>query len=117
MRYAILIHESASDFAARNDAERAPQYWGAWKAYNAALVAAGVITGGAALQGPDTSTMVRLADGKRRVQDGPYADTKEQIGGFMLIDVPDLDQALHWAALCPAAASGAVEVRPILPLM
>ena len=59
---------------------------------------------------------MRVVDGKRRVQDGPFADTKEQLGGFFVIDVPDLDTALSWAARCPAAASGAVEVRPNLPM-
>jgi hypothetical protein len=59
-------------------------------------------------------TTLRQRDGKRQVQDGPYADTKEQLGGFYEIDVPDLDTALDWAARCPAAATGAVEVRPNL---
>jgi hypothetical protein len=59
---------------------------------------------------------VRLRDGQRHVQDGPYADTKEQLGGFYLIDVPDLDAALDWAARCPTAADGAVEVRPLVPM-
>lgn len=59
---------------------------------------------------------MRLQGGQRQVQDGPYADTKEQLGGYILIDVPDLDTALDWAARCPAAAYGAVEVRPILPM-
>jgi len=116
MKFAILILESAHDFASRTN-ERAPGYWDAWKSYMAALNAAGIETGGAALQGPETSTVLRVADGRRLVQDGPYADTKEQLGGFLTIDVPDLDQALHWAALCPAASSGAVEVRPVLPMM
>lgn len=57
---------------------------------------------------------MRLKDGRRQVQDGPYADTKEQLGGFIVLDLPSLDAALDWAARCPAAATGAVEVRPIL---
>jgi hypothetical protein len=57
---------------------------------------------------------VRTSNGKRHVQDGPYADTKEQLGGFCLIDVADLSAALDWAARCPAAATGVVEVRPVL---
>lgn len=116
MKFAIIILESASDFASRQN-ERAPAYWEAWKAYMAALNEAGIPSGGAALQAPETATVVRVADGRRLVQDGPYADTKEPLGGFLTIDVPDLDQALHWAALCPAASSGAVEVRPVLPMM
>ena len=59
---------------------------------------------------------MRVVDGKRRVQDGPFADTKEQLGGFFVIDVPDLDTALAWAARCPSAARGVVEVRPVWPV-
>ena len=57
---------------------------------------------------------MRVVDGKRRVQDGPFADTKEQLGGFFVIDVPDLDTALAWAAKIPSVAWGSVEVRPVL---
>jgi hypothetical protein len=58
-----------------------------------------------------------MKDGKRRVQDGPYADTKEQLGGFILLELPSLDAALEWAARCPSAAGGAIEVRPLAPEM
>jgi hypothetical protein len=54
-----------------------------------------------------------LKDGQRRVQDGPFAESKEQLGGFMILDLPSIDEALEWAARCPAAATGAVEVRPV----
>lgn len=111
MKYAICIYETADDFAARNSA-KAPEYWGAWKAYAAALGAS--LTGGSALQAPVTATTLSVRNGKRQVQDGPYADTKEQLGGFMLIEAANLDEALDWAARCPAAASGRVEVRPAL---
>lgn len=60
--------------------------------------------------------MLSIRAGKRQVQDGPYADTKEQLGGVMLIEAANLDEALEWAARCPAAASGKVEVRPVLPM-
>jgi len=59
---------------------------------------------------------VRIANGKSQVLNGPYADSKEQLGGYYLIDVPDLDAALSWAARCPAASHGVVEVRPIWPM-
>jgi len=72
---------------------------------------------GAGLQPPRTATTLRIRDGQRHVQDGPYADSKEQLGGFFVINVPDLDTALAWAARSPAASSGAVEVRPVLPPM
>lgn len=115
MQYAILIHESPADFAARTDPELAGPYWAAYTAYSRALVEAGVMRGGAGLEPPGTSTTVRLRAGQRQVQDGPYADTKELLGGFYLLEVQDLDRALEWAARCPAAATGSVEVRPTLP--
>jgi hypothetical protein len=114
MKYTILIYESDADFKARTDAGRQAAYWGAYRAYTTALREAGVMTGGAALQPPHAGTTVRQRDNKRHVQDGPYAETKEQLGGFIEIDVPDLDTALQWAARCPAASAGAVEVRPVL---
>ena len=72
------------------------------------------MAGGAGLQPPQQATTIRHQDGTQRVQDGPYAEAKEQLGGYYVIDVPDLDQALAWAARCPAASTGAVEVRPNL---
>ncbi len=63
---------------------------------------------------PRPATTVRLRDGRRQVQDGPYADSKEQLGGYFILDVPDLDVALDWAARCPAAPGGSVEIRPVM---
>ena len=113
MAYTMLIYETEEAFAARTDAQKKDAYWGAWAAYHKALIDAGVITGGASLQGGDTGTTLRLRDGARQVQDGPYADSKEQLGGYMVFDVADLDTALDWAARCPAAEYGAVEIRPV----
>ena len=81
-----------------------------------ALRDAGVMVGGAGLQLPEVATTVKLHEGKRLVQDGPYADTKEQLGGYFIIDVPDLDTALDWAARCPVAPGSVIEVRPNVPL-
>ena len=114
MKYTILIYETAHDIGARTDERRQPAYWGAYKAYTQALQKAGVMVGGSGLQPPSVGTTLRQRDGKRQVQDGPYADTKEQLGGYYEIEVPDLDTALDWAARCPAASTGAVEVRPNL---
>lgn len=116
MKYTILVYENEADFACRTDERRKVAYFGAYRAYTQALQAAGIMVGGAPLQPPALGTTVRERDGKRHVQDGPYADTKEQLGGFYEIDVPDLDTALDWAVRCPAAASGAVEVRPHLSI-
>jgi hypothetical protein len=85
--------------------------------YIGALQKSGLVKGGQGLQGPATATTVRVTDGKRQVQDGPFADTKEQLGGFFMLDAPDLDTVLEWAARSPAAAYGCVEVRPVLPPM
>jgi hypothetical protein len=84
-----------------------------YMAYLDALKQAGVIRGGDRLQPSTAATTVRVADGKTQVLNGPYADTKEQLGGYFLIDVPDLDEALAWAARCPGASFGTIEVRPI----
>jgi hypothetical protein len=115
MKYMMAIYETEADFSARTDEHR-ETFWGAWRAYHQALVQAGVIVGGNALQPPATGTTVRVSGGKRHVEDGPYADTKEQLGGFIVLEVASLDAALDWAARCPAAATGAVEIRPILTM-
>jgi len=114
MQFALLIYESPEAFAARKNDDNDP-YLGAWRAYYKALVEAGIYVGGDPLQLPETGTTVRVSEGKRRVQDGPYADTKEQLGGLTILELPSLDAALDWAARCPAASAGAVEVRPLAP--
>jgi hypothetical protein len=114
MQFALLIYESPEAFATRKKDEN-DLYTGAWRAYYKALVDAGVYVGGDPLEVPETATTLRIAEGKRRVQDGPYADTKEQLGGFVVLELPSLDAALDWAARCPTASSGAVEVRPLAP--
>ncbi len=115
MQYAMFIYESAADLAKRTDPAAADAYWGSWTAYSKALAEAGVMVGGNGLQPYQTGTTLRLQNGKRHVQDGPYADSKEQLGGYFILEVPDLDAALDWAARCPAAPNGAIELRPVLP--
>jgi hypothetical protein len=117
MQYMMLIYENESDWAARSDPARAETHMGSWAAYVQALAQSGIMRSGNGLQPPATATTVRLRDGKRQVQDGPYADTKEQLGGYFVLDVPDLDVALEWAARCPAAPGGTIEIRPVLPPM
>jgi hypothetical protein len=114
MQFALLIYESPEAFASRKTDGQDP-YTGAWRAYYRAAVEAGIYVGGDPLQVPETGTTVRLEEAKRRVQDGPYADTKEQLGGFMVVELPSVDAALDWAARCPAASAGAVELRPLAP--
>jgi hypothetical protein len=113
MQFALLIYESPEAFGTRKN----DSYTGAWRAYHKALLESGIFVGGDPLQVPETGTTVRLRDGKRHVQDGPYADSKEQLGGFTILELPSLDAALEWAGRCPAASYGAVEVRPLAPEM
>ena len=116
MLFALLIYESPDAFANRKG-DGADAYTGAWRAYHKALVESGAFVGGDPLEVPATGTTVKIRDGKRGVQDGPYADTKEQLGGFTILELPSLDAALEWAARCPAASYGAVEVRPLAPVV
>jgi hypothetical protein len=113
MQFALLIYESPEAFAARKTKVADEPYLSAWRAYHKALVEAGIYVGGQPLEAPETATTVRLKEGKRRVQDGPIAETKEQLGGFTILELPSLDAALEWAARCPAASIGAVEIRPL----
>lgn len=117
MQYMMILNETAEDFAQRNHPEQAGPYWGAWTAFIGAMAQAGIIVKGDGLQGPHTATTLRVREGKRQVQDGPFPDAKEQLGGYFVIEVPDLDAALDWAARAPCAITGSVEVRPVLPPM
>ncbi|MCU0856171.1 MAG: YciI family protein [Rhodobacteraceae bacterium] len=116
MQYMILCFETAEDFARRDNPETAGAYWAGWSAYGAALAQAGVMVGGAGLLPPSAATTVRIRNEARDVQDGPYADAKEQLGGYFTIEVPDLDTALDWAAKAPSAATASAEVRPVMPM-
>lgn len=114
MKYVMLFHEAPGGFAQRTDPSGAEAYWGGWNAYMQALGEAGVMVGGNGLEPPHATTSLTLRDGRRHVQDGPFADTKEQLGGYVVIEVADLDAALDWAARAPCAAEGGVELRPVM---
>ncbi|UGY09872.1 YciI family protein [Phyllobacterium pellucidum] len=117
MNYTILAYETQDAYAARTDPARQQAYVAGWMAYSQVLREAGIMVTGAGLQAPETASTIKLRDGQPQVQDGPYADSKEQLGGFYIINVPDLDTALSWAARSPAAvAGGVVEVRPNVPM-
>lgn len=117
MQYMLMFYENEAEVAAQRDnAERTGPYWDAWNAYMGALYPTGIVLRGDALLPPAAATSLRLERGNRLVQDGPVAVTKEQLAGYVVIEVPDLDTALSWAARCPAATYGAVEVRPVLDL-
>ena len=112
MKYLLMdyVRESGWPELSRSEQQR---WLGAYRAYLQAMTEAGVLASSQGLQPTATATTVRVAAGKPQVLDGPYADTKEQLGGFHLIDVPDLDAALAWAARSPTALHGVVEVRPV----
>lgn len=113
MQYMILNYTPTADHPDATAVQAAAE--GAlWGAYTQALIDAGVFVGGDALHPADAATTLRVRGETREIEDGPYAASKEQLGGYYLIDVPDLDAALHWAALNPAARSGAVEIRPVV---
>jgi hypothetical protein len=87
---------------------------GKWFAYTEALKAAKSYVAGDALQPTGAATTVRLRNNERMITDGPFAETKEQLGGYYLIEAKDLDEAIKWAAECPGAQNGSIEVRPIM---
>jgi hypothetical protein len=117
MQFMLLLNESPAELGKRNDPTSSKEYWGGWTAFIGAMSKAGIIVKGDGLLGPETATTLRLRDGKRSIQDGPFADTKEQLGGYFVIEVPDLDAALTWAAKAPCVHDGSVEVRPVMPPM
>ena len=114
MEYMMVIYEGEGDRATRNDPERYGAHHASWMAYIQAIAQTGMMKSGNGLQPPETATTVRLRDGRRQVQDGPYAETKEQLAGYFIVDAPDLDTVLDWAARCPAAPGGSIEVRPVM---
>lgn len=116
MQYTILCYETAADFARRSDPAEAGPYWAGWSAYGATLAQAGVFVSGAGLLPPAGAVTVRVGPKGRTVQDGPFAEVKEQLGGFFVIEVESLEAALDWAAKAPSSTSGSTEVRPVLAM-
>lgn len=114
MEYMLIIYADPAGFAKLTPAQ-ATEAMGAYHAYTEALKKAGVLKHSNRLQNQETATTVRVKGGKTEVLDGLYVETREQLGGYYLIDVPNLDAALQWASRCPGANHGAVEVRPIHP--
>ncbi len=108
MRFALLLYEDDADRVAKTADEVAECI-----AYAGAMEKAGILMGGERLRPADEAVRVRIAAGRTQVLDGPYVEAKEQLGGLHLIDVPDLDAALAWAARAPTARNGRVEVRPL----
>ena len=111
MKFMLLIHGNEQALQANTKVDAtgmSPEY----AAYNEAMMKAGIILGGERLKPTNTAASVRMKDGRTEVLEGPYAETREQLGGFYMIDVSDMDEAVKWATRCPAAQWGSIEVRP-----
>jgi hypothetical protein len=115
MEYMLMFYETPAELARADDPAQVGAYWGAWNAYVGAMQGSGLMRGGNGLQPPRTATTVRVVNGQRQVQDGPYADTREHLGGYFIVEAETLDEVLAWAARAPCASAGSVEVRPVLP--
>lgn len=113
MRYLLLINTDEAAEVARSDEENQAIY-GAYFAFTDEIRESGAYITGEALQPTSTATTVRVRNGQTLTTDGPYAETKEQLGGYYLIEAADLDEAISWAAKIPGAKEGAIEVRPIM---
>jgi len=112
MQYMLLIYSEESDTPPPPDAMK--EVIEAYFAYNDALKKAGVFLAGDALQPTATATSVRVRGPEQMVTDGPFAETTEALGGYYLIDVPTIDEAVEWAKQCPGSMYGTVEVRPVM---
>jgi hypothetical protein len=112
MQYLLMLYTDESGWGTMSP-EQQQQGMAAYASYTQALSAAGVLKNSNRLQPSASATTLRTTDGKTQVLDGPFADSKEQVAGYYLIDVPDLDAALSWAGRCPAVGHGVVEVRAI----
>jgi len=113
MKYVLAIYNDESGWDDVTP-EQAGQTMAAYEQFTREVSEAGAMQGGEALQRSSTATTVRVRDGERLLTDGPFAETREQLGGFYLLDCRDLDEALAWAAKIPGAQTGAIEVRPVM---
>ena len=115
MKYMLLIYVDPQAAPEGGTPEAAAEFE-AYGAYTQELIGAGVMVSGDPLHGNDTATTVRLRSGETLTSDGPFAETKEHLGGYYIVDVADLDAAIAWAAKIPSASHSAVEVRPVMAM-
>jgi hypothetical protein len=113
MEYVLTFNQPISEVELHEDPVKGPIAMAPWMAYMTELSAAGVMRGGNRLAPPWTASTVRLRDGQRVIHDGPFAETRELASGYVVIDVPSLDDALEWAARSPSSQTGSTEVRPV----
>jgi hypothetical protein len=111
-KYAALIYRDEAAQPAQNSPDM-QQLYQAWGAFNKDVAKAGVMTSGTGLQPTATATSVRVREGKTLTTDGPFAETREQLGGILLFDCKDLDDAILWASRVPDALTGCIELRPV----
>lgn len=117
MQYALLIYEDeAGSYPEGEQGEAWRDVLSAHEAFAEELHRKGALRGGSGLRHTDTATTVRVAGDGRTVHDGPFAETREQLGGFYLIEAADLDEAIAWAKKLPVAANASIEVRPCLDM-
>jgi hypothetical protein len=114
MKYLLLIYENEASFAGMSGDEQA-KIFEEYMVYTKNIKKSGNYIGGEALQAISTATTVRVKNGKTLATDGPFAETREQLGGFYLVEAKDLDEAIKLAAGIPASRNGSIEVRPIMP--
>jgi hypothetical protein len=113
MKFILMDYVGENGWTELTKAEQ--EHWlGAYRSYMEAMTKAGVLKSSSGLYPTSTATTVRTSDGKLQVLDGPYPDTKEQLGGFHIIEVADLDAAISWASRSPTAIHGVVEIRPVM---
>ena len=115
MHYMLLIHDDESQWGRMSEEDRGKLYQ-EYGAYTTELRDKGVYVDGSQLQPTSSATTVRVRDGETVITDGPFAETKEQLGGYYLIDVESLDEAIEWASKIPSARLGSIEVRPVVPV-
>lgn len=115
MHFMLQFYENPEERGKHHDPAQVEAYFAGWTAFIGTLAQSGAIVSGNGLLPPGTATTLRVKNGTRQVVDGPFADNKEILGGYVILDVPDLDAALEWAARAPCVTAGSVEIRPILP--
>jgi hypothetical protein len=115
MEYILIYRQPAEIYEMNKDPIKGPPNLATWKQYMDAMGAAGIVRGGNRLEAL-AGSIVQIVNGKRQVQDGPYADSKDLLGGYVIIDVSSLDEALKWAELSPSSTTGATDVYPLMPM-
>ena len=115
MQYLLLIYQNEAEMEKAGEAATKAMH-ADYMSFTQSIVQAGHFKAGDALQRTSTATTVRVRGGKTLTTDGPFAETREQLGGYYLIEADSLDEALEWAAKIPAASTGSIEVRPLVPV-